>query len=104
MTLERPAIGQWYKEAESAALFEVVAIDDHSGCIEVQYLDGEIAKFDTETWGELTLIPAVEPEDWRAPYELSDEDGMDPDEPLHPAWGNPVNSIEPDGAWELEDY
>ena len=104
MTLERPAIGQWYKEVESGALFEVVAHDDGDGTIEVQYLDGEIAEFDTETWGELTLVPAVEPEDWRTPYELSDEDGVDPDLPQHPGWGNPVNSIEPDALWELEDY
>ena len=104
MTLEKPAIGQWYKEADSGGLFEVVALDDSGGTIEVQYLDGEIAEFDLESWGELTLLPAVEPEDWRTAYELSDEDGIDPDQPQHPDRGNPVHSIEPDALWEREDY
>ena len=82
MAMERPLIGRWYKELETGALFEVVAWDHRAQTAEVQFLDGEIAEFDRDTWGALALAPAAEPEDWRTPFELSDEDGVDPDLPI----------------------
>jgi hypothetical protein len=103
--MERPDIGQWYKDAQTGALFEVVALDEGAGTVELQYLDGEIAEYDLEAWRELFLQPAVEPEDWRSPYELADEDGLDPDLPMHPPdWNNPLNSIEPDTMWGVEEF
>lgn len=105
MTMESPVIGHWYKDLQSGALFEVVAWDDNAATAEVQFLDGEIAEFDQETWAEMSLLPAVEPEDWRSSYELSAEDGIDPDRPIHPTeWGNPLNRIEAGDGWEREDY
>jgi hypothetical protein len=105
MTQERPAIGQWYQEGDGGALFEVVARDERAGTIEVQYLDGEIAEFDRETWRELPLVLAEEPEDWRSPYELSAEDGVDPDLPLHPLdWSNPLSRVEPDTVWSVDGF
>mgnify|MGYP006423907729 CR=1 FL=1 len=104
MAMERPLIGRWYKELDTGALFEVVAWDHRAQAAEVQFLDGEIAEFDRDTWNALTLAYAAEPEDWRTPFELSGEDGIDPDLPLHPQdWNNPLNSIEPDTLWGLED-
>ena len=51
------------------------------------------------------LLESVEPqEDWRAPFELCDEDLLDPDLPMHPQdWANPVNSIEPDTMYGVEE-
>lgn len=105
MNQQRPTIGQWYQDVQNRALFEVVAVDDHAGTIEVQYLDGEIAEFDQEGWRELPLVPAEEPEDWRMPFELSAEDSADTDLPLHPIdWSSPLSRIEPDTALGVEDY
>ncbi len=104
MAMERPLIGRWYKELDTGALFEVVAWDDRAQAAEVQFLDGEIAEFDRDTWNALALASAAEPEDWRTPFELSGEDGIDPDLPFHPQdWNNPLNSIEPDTMWGVED-
>lgn len=105
MTMDRPVIGHWYKELDTGALFEVVAWDHRTKATEVQYLDGEIAEFDSEAWAALSLADAAAPEDWRGPYELSDEDGMDPDLPYHPPEsGSPLNSIEPDTMLGVEDF
>lgn len=105
MAREGPRIGRWYKDEQTGALFEVVAWDDHADTAEVQYLDGEIAEFDLDAWSELALQPAAEPEDWRSAYELCAEDGLDPDLPIHPPdWDNPLNSIEPDTMWGVEDF
>lgn len=104
MATEAPQIGRWYKELESGALFEVVAWDHRAKTAEVQYVDGEIAEYDAESWAALALAPAAEPEDWRNPFEMSDEDGIDPDLPFHPQdWNNPLNSIEPETMWGVDD-
>ncbi len=93
-----PTIGAWYQDITDMQLFEVVAVDDSSGSIDVQYVDGELTEFDFDTWQELTLIPAEPPEDPDAPFEQTFEAGDHwNDEVLHPGdWSSPINSIEAD--------
>lgn len=74
MSLLYPHIGSWYQDKEQGAWFEVVALDEASGTIEVQYFDGAIAEFDMENWRQLALIGAAAPEDSEAAYEISAED------------------------------
>ena len=69
-----PEVSAWYKDVVSGSLFEVVAYDEQSGTVEYQHVDGEVGEYDINTWEELSLIPAQAPEDWRTPYEMSDED------------------------------
>ena len=55
--------------------------------------------------GKLFLERAEAPEDWRAAFELDDEDLLDPDLPLHPEdWNNPLNFIEPDTMYGVDDF
>lgn len=99
-----PVIGEWYQTADTGDYFEVVAIDDSAGTIEIQYADGAISEFDEDAWAELRLLPASPPEDPFAAFEadtlddwrsgdnegsgptpsiddLASEDFDDPDEP-----------------------
>jgi hypothetical protein len=97
MRIITPEIGCWYKELQEGSIFEVVAVDDFHDTIEVQMLDGELCEFDGDTWQELWLDTVEEPEDWRHPFELSDEDSRSPDDIFHPEdWNNPLANIEPD--------
>ena len=90
-------VGSWYHETSQHLVFEVVAIDEDAGTIELQHLDGEIDEFEAETWEELELSEIEPPEDWRNGYELSEEDSTDSDAVLHPSVsGSPLNAIEPD--------
>ena len=50
MAAPQPGIGDWYRQKEGGALFEVVAFDDDDGTIEIQYFDGTVEEMDVEDW------------------------------------------------------
>jgi len=104
MAKQIPIIGEWYQDAVEDVLFEVVAVDDHSGTIEIQYEDGEVGEFDVETWGQMVLLPAQAPEDWRVSYELSGDDGANPDAVFIPDSADPLTSIETDTWLDSDEY
>lgn len=76
----RAVIGDWYLSEENREQFEVVALDDVSGTIDVQFLDGNIGEFDLETWGQMEITPCPPPEDAMAPYEAEFDEIDDTDE------------------------
>ena len=49
MATQQPGIGDWYR-LNGGALFEVVALDDDDGTIEIQYFDGTVEEMDIEDW------------------------------------------------------
>ena len=105
MKLLSPTVGAWYKDLQTSALFEIVAWDPTTHYIETQYLDGEISEYDLDAWREMLLERVEAPEDWRAGYELDDDDALDPDLPFHPEnWNSPLNSIEPEFMHGVDDY
>ena len=87
-----PTIGQWFQDQGNQQLFEVVAADRDEGTIQIQYLDGEIADLDVESWAEFKLRIAAAPEDWRSPFELDKDDTVDPDAALQPTQWGPVRA------------
>ena len=64
-----PVIGQWFRRG-NGTLFEVVAIDDEAGTIEVQQFDGTIDEIDLENWPELMLMEVSAPEDWSGSVDM----------------------------------
>ena len=95
-----PNVGNWYKDIDLNATFEVVAIDDNDDSIEIQYFSGEIDEFDLESWYELELKVIPPPEDWSGPYELSKEDFSFADDPLYPEdWSGPLSGISLDNDY-----
>lgn len=96
-----PQIGAWYQDLNAQLLFEIVALGPDDGTVQIQYLDGEIADLDLESWGDLLLLPAAAPEDWRSAFEIDDH--LEPDA-MHPIeWGNPVSGIEPEAMVGVEE-
>jgi hypothetical protein len=73
----KPAIGKWYKILGSDS-FEVVAIDDDDGTIELQYFDGTVEEMDIEDWQaehEAGNLQEVEPpEDWTGSVDIDPEE------------------------------
>jgi hypothetical protein len=67
MATPQPGIGNWYRQ-NGDALFEVVALDDDDGTIEIQYFDGTVEEMDiedwTSQWEDGALESAEPPEDW----------------------------------------
>src|SRR2546423_13661162 len=73
MATPQPAIGDWYRSS-GGALFEVVALDDDDGTIEIQYFDGTVEEMDIEDWEtqweDGALEAAGPPADWSGPGDV----------------------------------
>ena len=84
MTAPHPGIGEWYRSS-GGETFEVVAVDDDDGTIELQYYDGTIEEMDREDWDaqweDGTLETAEAPEDWSGSVDVepADEEGRSSD-------------------------
>jgi hypothetical protein len=72
----QPDIGEWYR-IRGGDQFEVVAIDEDDGTIEVQYFDGTVEEIDMSDWdaqnanGEIEQADA--PEDWSGSVDIDDD-------------------------------
>ena len=82
-----PVQGQWYEDLEENEIFRVLSVDPDEEIIEVQYENGDIEEIDLDTWHELDLERAEEPEGWASDddddedeEEEDDEDDWDEDE------------------------
>ena len=94
-----PEVGQWYRN-EQGGLFEVVALDEEDGVVEIQYFDGTIEELDREAWYGQILQPEAEPEDWSGPFDdLVADDFGDTEQARSPdEWLNPIETLD----WEKE--
>lgn len=77
MTAPEPGIGEWYRHS-GGDLFEVVALDEDDGTIEIQYFDGTVEEMDTEDWegqwADHTIEAADPPEDWTGSVDVEPTD------------------------------
>jgi hypothetical protein len=80
MATPQPGIGDWYR-LNGGALFEVVALDDDDGTIEIQYFDGTVEEMDIEDWQtqwhDGALEGAEPPEDWTGSVDVQDTEAAD---------------------------
>jgi hypothetical protein len=104
--MHTPAVvGSWYQDDEQQLWFEVVALDEDEGTIDVQYSDGSINEFDLENWQQLSLSQAAAPEDSDAAYELGDEHRWQYKDALMPMYdNNPLTLLEPESFPSIEDF
>jgi hypothetical protein len=70
-----PIVGNWYKNLEDQTEFEVVAVDEDTQTVEIQYFDGEVEELDLDAWYEIVLEAIAPPEDWSGAF-----DEMEPDD------------------------
>lgn len=77
MTVPQPGIGSWYRLG-GGETFEVVAVDEDDGTIELQYFDGTVEEMDIEDWEaqweDGTLEAAEPPEDWSGSVDVEPEE------------------------------
>ena len=105
MAKQAPIIGQWYQDAALNRLFEVVAVDEYSGSIDIQYEDGDVDELDLDAWTQMIIVAAAQPEDWRSSFELSEEDRYFADDVYVPELtGDPFSAIEPDSFTGWDDF
>jgi Family of unknown function (DUF6763) len=77
MAFPQPSVGDWYR-LNGGELFEVVAVDEDDGTIEIQYFDGTVQEMDFEDWDahceERALEAAEPPEDWSGSVDVEPEE------------------------------
>jgi hypothetical protein len=77
MTTPHPSIGDWYR-LRGGESFEIVAVDDDDGTIDIQYFDGTLEEMDFEDWesqwSDGLLEAAEAPEDWSGSVDIERSD------------------------------
>ena len=96
MASQHPAVGNWYTDEVDHQLFEVVAIDEVTATIDIQYSDGDLAEFDFDIWSQLEVSLTQQPKDACGPYQLPQDGQWGADA----SWAaankdNPIENIEP---------
>jgi hypothetical protein len=71
-----PMVGNWYQHLDKGQRFEVIAVDEEEGMVEIQTFDGTLEQFDLDTWYEMDLEPIEIPEDWVGPLDDVERDDM----------------------------
>ena len=94
MTEVELVIGTWYRRTDGS-VFEVVAIDEEAGTVELQHFDGTIDEVDLDVWPTLLIQPAAAPEDWSGPIDMDPEDGIPADNGEMPlGWHDPLEMFD----------
>ena len=70
-----PAVGNWYQNPDQSK-FEVIALDEDEGIIEIQYFDGELDEMEFDVWPQLGLEGISPPEDWTGAYDSFERDDL----------------------------
>ncbi len=73
MAVAYPTIGMWFHRP-NGALFEVVAVDEASTTVEIQFFEGTISEIELENWPDLLITEAAAPEDWSGSVDMDPED------------------------------
>jgi hypothetical protein len=95
-----PVQGQWYEDLEENEVFRVLSVDPDEEIVEVQYENGDIEEMDLDTWHELDLERASEPEGWASDDDVvkKEEEEEDDDEE---DWDE--DEDEDDDDWDDDD-
>jgi hypothetical protein len=74
-----PVQGQWYEDLEENEIFQVLSVDPDEEIVEIIYENGDTEEIDLDTWHELDLEQAEEPEGWSNDTDDDDDDEDDED-------------------------
>ena len=94
-----PVQGQWYEDLEENEIFKVLSVDPDEEIIEVQYENGDIEEIDLDTWHELDLERAQEPEGWASDDDDDEEEDEEEDDEDDDDW----DEDEDDDDWDDDD-
>ena len=89
-----PVQGQWYEDLDENEIFKVLALDPDAETVQIQYEDGDVEVIDLDTWHELDLEKAEQPEGWSD--DVAGEDDEDDED-----WEE--DEDEDDDDWEDDD-
>ena len=88
-----PQVGSWYRRLDGR-LFEVVAIDEAAGTVEMQYFDGTIGEVEQDAWHQMELEAAAAPEDWSGSVDMDMDDRSELNELTSQGWQDPLEFVD----------
>lgn len=71
-----PIVSNWYSHLDKGQEFRIVAFDEDSALVEIQYFDGDLEELDLEAWYQLDIEPAEAPENWSGPLDIGEQDDL----------------------------
>lgn len=92
---EEPIVGAIYEDPDGLS-FEILALNEDDGTIEIQYEDGSVDEIDIDSWYEMELRP-LKTADWKE----SDADADEEEEEKEKEKKRPVDDDEDD---DFDDY
>ncbi len=101
-----PIVGNWYQRLDKGQQFQVVAVDEEAGLVEMQHFDGDLEEMDLDTWYQLGMLPIEEPEDWSGPLdvgELDDLTGTEVTDTPPGDWSEPLDELAKQQDRPLQD-
>jgi len=72
-----PIVGAWYQHLDKGPIFEVIALDEDNGIVEIQHFDGDIEAIELAAWYDLDIEWIEAPEDWTGPVDNIEQDDLD---------------------------
>ena len=69
-----PVVGKWFRDLDEDESFLVLSVHEDDELVEIQHVDGEVEEIELDTWNELDLEPAEQPEGWSASVDDDDDD------------------------------
>ncbi len=82
----------------------MVAVDEETASVEIQYVDGTLDEITLDDWYEIDLEPAEPPEDWTGPLDAVDEEDEEPEVgALEDDWDEPDAEPRPRGRRAAHD-
>jgi predicted dehydrogenase len=98
-----PVQGQWFEDLEENEVFRVLSVDPDEEIIEIQYENGDIEEIDLDTWHELDLERAEEPEGWASDEGEDEEEEEDDEDEDEDDWDEDEDDDWDDDDEDLDD-
>jgi predicted dehydrogenase len=98
-----PVQGQWFEDLEENEIFRVLSVDPDEEIIEIQYENGDIEEIDLDTWHELDLERAEEPEGWASDEGEDEEEEEDDEDEDEDDWDEDEDDDWDDDDEDLDD-
>lgn len=94
-----PVQGQWFEDLEENEIFQVLSVDPDAEIVEIIYENGDTEEIDLDTWHELDLERAEEPEGWSNESDDDDEEEDEAEDLEDDDW----DEDEDDDDWDDDD-
>lgn len=98
-----PVQGKWYEDLEENEVFKVLSVDPDQELVEVQYENGDIEEIDLDTWHELDLEQAEEPEGWASDEAEEDDDEEEEEDEDEDDWDEDDDDWDDDEDEDLDE-